>query len=121
MKKEQIKCKHCDADIFALECPACGGAYPITEKILEQQPEGEFKKFLYEKFLPLCNNTKFKSDRRFSTVLAEGYADDVIEWLQSSQPAAVSEPTEDEINEAHKIIQIPFEQDHQHPNGKKNY
>lgn len=48
--------------------------------------EEEFKKFLYKKFLPLRNNTKFKSDRQFATILVEGYADDVIEWLQSHYP-----------------------------------
>ena len=38
MKRAEIKCKHCNADISALECPACGGAYPVADR-LEQQPE----------------------------------------------------------------------------------
>ena len=85
MKKERIKCKHCDADIFALECPACGGAYPITEKILEQQPEvseGKITKaienFITEKSYSNDNGAYIGDADLFE----DGFRT-AIEWLQS--------------------------------------
>lgn len=90
--------KHIPSDALAKEY--------ILERLQQKQPAkpntvtngDDFKKYLYDKFM------KVLPDLAFKEILSEGYADDIIEWLQQTQAVGVS------IQDIRTILQNEFNQ-----------